>query len=111
MHFLKTAADEHHKSGMMTFMVALYWSDQENLYSHYWIVNKNFLFKKGGTMLHYAENKADRLEYDLGVYTKTLNFCLSNNENIFFFSQTIYLAIEVIHIDQPDQHRIEKNSK
>ena len=51
-------------------------------------------------MLHYAENKVDKLEYDLGVYTKTLNFCLSNNENIFFFSQTIYLAIEVIHIDQ-----------
>ena len=52
-------------------------------------------------MLHYAENKADRLEYDLGVYTKTLNFCLSNNASIiFFFSQTIYLAIEVIHIDQ-----------
>ena len=55
-------------------------------------------------MLHYAENKVDKLEYeyDLGVCnTKTLNFCLSNNANIiFFFSQTIYLAIEVIHIDQ-----------
>ena len=37
-------------------------------------------------MLHYAENKADRLEYVLGVYTKTLNFCLSNNANIIFFS-------------------------
>ena len=92
MHFLKTAADEYHKSGMMTFMVALYWSDQENLYSHYWIVNKNFLFKKGGTMLHIAENKADKLEYDLvlGVYTKTLNFCLSNNANIIFFSVRQY---------------------
>ena len=37
-------------------------------------------------MLHYAENKVDKLEYDLGVYTKTLNFCLSNSANIVFFS-------------------------
>ena len=45
-------------------------------------------------MLHIAENKADKLEYDLGVYTKTLNFCLSNNVNIiFFFSQTYFIHI------------------
>ena len=30
MHFLKTAADERHKSSMMTFMVALY-SDKKKL--------------------------------------------------------------------------------
>ena len=45
-------------------------------------------------MLHYAENKADRLEYVLGVYTKTLNFCLSNNANIpnFFFQSDNILS-------------------
>ena len=44
-------------------------------------------------MLHYAENKVDKLEYeyDLGVCnTKTLNFCLSNNANIIFFSVRQY---------------------
>ena len=41
-------------------------------------------------MLHYAENKANKLEYDLGVNTKTLNSCLSNNANIIFFSVRQY---------------------